>query len=119
MCLLCTQLWAEDHWSEAAAADRRDDPDGVVTLERHADRRGRRLRDRARRARLVGLVLAGHGLTLTDWEGSSYLLADRKGSQVVVHDLAAVWEAADRLTADPPDPLDPALLERLRGSHRR
>jgi len=112
VCVLCNQLWIEDHWSEAAAVGS-EAADGVVALEVHVSRRGRRLNDRAERARLVGLVLSAHALTLQDWEGSSYILRDAKGNAEVVHDLAAVWEAAERMAGRPLDPLDPAFLARL------
>jgi hypothetical protein len=112
MCVLCSQTWVEEHWADAAA-----DPGGdVVALETHASRRGRRLRDRGERARLFNLVLAECGLTLQDWEGSSYILRDGKGRVAVVPDLAQVWAKAERMTGRPVDPLDPGLLERLRKS---
>lgn len=112
MCMLCSQLWLEDHWAETA--DDAPGASGPVALETHAHRRGLRLRDRAERARLATLVLAGRGLALRDWEGSSYLLRDRKGSEVVVHDLPAAWAEAERMTGRALDPLDPALLASLR-----
>ena len=109
MCVLCSQLWIEEHWADAAA-----EPGGeVVVLETHATRRGQRLRDRAERARLFGLVLAGHGMTLQDWEGSSYILRDANGRTAVVPDLARVWEEAETMVGGALDPLDPALLQAL------
>ncbi len=115
MCVLCNQLWIEDHWSEVAAIDQ-DDGDGndVVRLEVHVQRRGQRLRDRAERARLVGLVLRGMGITLQDWEGSSYILRDAKGKSAVVQDLATVWDEVARMTGSAPDPLDASFVANLR-----
>ena len=117
MCVLCGELWSEDHWSEVAAAADQAAPDGVVAFEVHVQRRGQRLRDRAIRARLVGIVLGGYGLQLQDWEGSSYILRDQKGNTAVVADLAAVWLAAERIIGRPLDPLEPTLLDRLRTRH--
>lgn len=114
MCVLCNQLWIEDHWSEVAAIDQDDGPSDVVRLEVHVQRRGQRLRDRAERARLVGLVLRGLGITLQDWEGSSYILRDAKGKSAVVHDLATVWDEVARMTGAAPDPLDPSFVANLR-----
>jgi hypothetical protein len=113
MCVLCSQLWVEDHWSDSAgaAANARHD---IVALEAHATRRGLRLRDRATRARLFNLVLADYGLSLQDWEGSSYVLRDAKGRSAIVPNLAGVWAEAERLIGVSLDPLDPKLLERLR-----
>jgi hypothetical protein len=83
-------------------------------LETHAARRGNRLRDRAARASIVNGVLLWHGLTLQDWEGSSFILRDAKGRSAVVPHLAGMWEEAERLAGQRLDPLDPDLLERLR-----
>jgi hypothetical protein len=112
MCVLCSQLWVQDHWSDAASED--VDPDSnVVALEIHVARRGQRLRDRAARARLFNLVLKGFGLSLQDWEGSSYILRDAKGRSAVVNNLAQVWAEAEGLLGLPLDPLDPDLLRRM------
>jgi hypothetical protein len=114
MCVLCNQLWIEDHWSEVAADEPADEASGLVRLEVHVQRRGRRLRDRAERARLVGIVLRGWGISLQDWEGNSYILRDAKGKSAVVHDLATVWDEVARMTGHVPDPLDPSFIEQLR-----
>jgi len=111
MCLLCGELWREEHWAEAPSDA---GGGGVIAFEAQAERRGQRLRQRAARARLAGVVLAGSGLSLQDWEGDAYILRDAKGSAVVVHDLAGVWREAERLTGRPLDPLDDGLLARLR-----
>jgi hypothetical protein len=113
MCVLCSQLWVDDHWSDAAISAQATSS-AVVALETHASRRGQRLRDRAERARLFNLVLAERGLTLQDWEGSSYILRDRKGRSAVVPDLARVWDEAERMLGDALDPLDPELLGAMR-----
>jgi hypothetical protein len=109
VCVLCSQLWIEDHWSDAAATAIAPDSD-VVALETHAARRGQRLRDRAERVRLFNLILKRNGLSLQDWEGSSYILRDAKGRSVVINNLAQVWAEAERLLGRPIDPLDPDLV---------
>src|SRR5215218_2634226 len=114
MCVLCNQLWIEDHWSEVSAEEQLDADNGVMRLEIHVQRRGQRLRDRSERARLVGLVLAGVSITLQDWEGSSYILRDAKGKSAVVHDLAGVWAEVEQMTGNALDPLDPSFIARLR-----
>jgi hypothetical protein len=113
MCVLCSQLWVEDHWSDVAS-DVLDPGSTVVSLETHVARRGQRLRDRAERARLFNRVLQGIGLSLQDWEGSSYILRDAKGRAAVVSNLAQVWPEAESLVGRPLDPLDPVLLQNLR-----
>jgi hypothetical protein len=116
MCVLCSQLWVDDHWSDAATSGT-GEANALVVLEVHASRRGQRLRDRAERARLFNRVLAERGLTLQDWEGSSYILRDRKGRSAVVPDLARVWDEAERMLGDALDPLDPELLGAMRKRH--
>ena len=91
MCPLCGALLTE-HWA--------DGPDA---------RRARVLR-----TRMVAEVLRGFGLTLGDWGGSAYVLADRKGRAEVVHDLSTLWLEAERLAGRPLDPLDPAVVAALR-----
>ncbi|MGI9253956.1 MAG: hypothetical protein ACR2J8_09425 [Thermomicrobiales bacterium] len=113
MCVLCNQLWIEDHWSEVASEEQPDAVDGIMQLEVHVQRRGQRLRDRGERARLVGIVLGAYAITLQDWEGSSYILRDPKGNSAVVHDLATVWQEAEKMIGRPLDPLDPGFLESL------
>lgn len=114
MCILCNELWTEDHWTEVSADASRASSDSTVAFETHVDRRGRRLRDRSRRTRLVSAVLDGYGLQLEDWEGSAYILRDAKGQVAIVHDLAAVWTEAERITGRPFDPLEPTFLGRMR-----
>ena len=114
MCVLCGALWSEEHWAEIAADERPEAPDGAVALEVHVARRGQRLRDRARRAQLVSAIFAGYGLQFQDWEGSSYILRDAKGSSAIAPDLASLWPAAERILGGPLDPLAPVFLDRLR-----
>ena len=114
MCVLCGALWTEQHWAEVAADERPEAPGGTVVLEVHVDRRGQRLRDRARRAQLISAILAGSGLQFQDWEGSSYIVRDAKGNTAIAPDLAALLPAAERILGAPLDPLAPAVLDRVR-----
>ena len=114
MCVLCGALWTEQHWAEVAAEERTETPDGTVALEIHVDRRGQRLRDRARRAQLISAVFAGYGLHYQDWEGSSYIVRDAKGNTAIAPDLAALLPAAEQILGAPLDPLAPAFLDRVR-----
>ena len=84
MCVLCSVLWTEDHWAEVSAEAEPAESDDTIVLEVHMANRGRRLRDRALRARFANLLLGGYGLQLQDWEGSSYIVRDSKGSSAVV-----------------------------------
>jgi len=90
MCGLCSVLMSE-HWAEEGG--------------------GRRAR--VFRVSLLNRVLSHYGLELSDWAGSVYTLRDRKGRASVVTDIGSLWSEAERLTGQPLDPLDPALLESL------
>jgi hypothetical protein len=90
MCALCGVLMSE-HWAEA----------------------GEGRRARVFRVELLNRVLDHFGLELGDWSGSVYVLRDRKGRSEVVGDLGALWQAAERLTGGPLDPLDPGLVRAL------
>src|SRR3954447_2648946 len=99
MCPLCGALLTE-HWA---------DPEGAGA------RRGRVLR-----TRIVRRVLAGFGVTLSDWGGTAYVLHDGKGrgggGAELGPGLTTLWAEAERLAGRPLDPLDPALVEALRRS---
>ena len=114
MCVLCSVLWSEDHWAEVSAEAEPAESDDTIVLEVHMANRGRRLRDRALRARFVNRLLGGYGLQLHDWEGSSYIVRDSKGSSAVVTDLASLWTVAEQMLGRPLDPLEPRFLDVLR-----
>ncbi len=114
MCILCGVLWTEEHWAEVGADPRPVESDGTIALEVHTANLGQRLRDRALRARFANLLLGGYGLQLQDWEGSSYILRDRKGSSVIVPDLVNLWQAVEQMLGRPLDPLEPDFLDSVR-----
>ena len=118
MCVLCGAIWTEQHWAEVAADERSDAADGAVAFEVHVDRRGQRLRDRARRAQLISAILAGYGLQFQDWEGSSYIVRDAKGNSAIAPDLAALLPATEQILGAPLDPLASAFLDRVRARAR-
>lgn len=104
MCSLCGVLGGAEHWSDAAARP------GVFT--RNVERIDRR-RERASRVTAANRILVAYGLTLSDWQGSSFVLANKTGKSEVVEDLGHLWPAAERMLGRPCDPLDPALVARL------
>lgn len=104
MCSLCGVLGGAEHWSDAAARP------GVFT--RNVERIDRR-RERVNRVAAANRILAAYGLTLSDWQGSSFVLASKTGKSEVVEDLGHLWPAAERMIGRPCDPLDPALVARL------
>lgn len=106
MCVLCGQMFSEIHWSERLL-----DPEAVTQGAGETTRR----QNRHARTRLIGKVLAHYGLDVSDdWSATNYVVGNRKGAQQVVASLAELWPAAGRMAGRPLDPLDPALLDRLR-----
>jgi hypothetical protein len=89
------------HWTEAVARP------GVFT--RTATTVERR-RERAARVAQANRVLRHFRLTLSDWQGASFLLSTATGKTEIVDNLTHLWSAAERLIGRPCDPLDPALL---------
>ncbi|MCW2724101.1 MAG: hypothetical protein JWN35_1022 [Frankiales bacterium] len=99
MCVLCYELAPDDHWSDGVSDD------AARTLPGRA---------RYRRTRLLSVVLAPYGLTVSDpGSGPQCVVADRKGAAVVAAGLPAVWRAADELSPRRLDVLDPTLLAAL------
>jgi hypothetical protein len=104
MCALCGVLGGVGHWTDAVARP------GVFT--RTATPLERR-RERMARVTQANAVLRHYRLTLSDWQGTSFLLSTATGKTEIVDDLTHVWSAAKKLTGRPCDPLDPALLAEL------
>ena len=106
MCSLCGILGGNEHWADAVARP------GVYT--RNIERIDRR-RERANRVLAANRVLVAYALTLSDWQGSSYVLANRTGKSAVIEDLGHLWPAAERMIGRACDPLDPDLIARVEG----
>jgi hypothetical protein len=70
--------------------------------------------ERTRRVHLANLILREYGLRLSDWSGSAYVIESNSGASEIVYHLNGIWSAAQRLAQRACDPLDPALLARLR-----
>ncbi len=104
MCSLCGVLGGNEHWADAVARP------GVFT--RNVERIDRR-RERARRIAAANRILSAYALTLSDWQGSSYVLASRTGKTEVIEDIGHLWPAAERMIGRPCDPLDPELIARI------
>ncbi len=104
MCSLCGVLGGSEHWADAHARP------GVFT--RNTSPLERR-RERARRIAEANRILKLFALSLSDWQGTAFLLSTRTGRTEIVDNLAHLWMAAEKLLGRPLDPLDPALLDRL------
>jgi hypothetical protein len=104
MCALCGVLGGSGHWTDAAARP------GLFT--RNVDGLQRR-RERAHRIACASRVLNYYGLTLSDWQASSYVLSTATGKTEIVDNLSHLWATAEKLLGRPCDPLDPDLILRL------
>jgi hypothetical protein len=90
VCGLCGDLTPQEHWSDRGQREQ-----------------GRR--HRLDRLRAVRRLLQGSGLTVTEWQGRGYQLGNGRGRTVLVRDLGALWQEAERMRGGRPvDPLDPA-----------
>ena len=108
MCALCGVLGGAGHWTDAAARP------GVFT--RNVDSLQRR-RERINRVACAQKVLGLYGLTLSDWQGTSFVLSTATGKTEIVDNLTHLWAAAEKLLGRPCDPLDPALVGRLEAAN--
>lgn len=110
MCVLCGEMIMNVHWTDRPLHDteyrvkRR-----IVAGEGQRDRR----RMRIRRVAVANKILDFYGLTLKDWQGSKYVLSDKKGSTKVVNDLGDMWRTAEAMSHKRLDPLDPKFLASL------
>ncbi len=104
MCALCGVLGGGGEWTDAAARPR------VFTS--HLDPPQPR-RERFNRVACAQKVLSFYGLTLSDWQASSFILSSLTGKSCLVDNLTHLWPAAEKLIGRPCDPLDPRLIERL------
>lgn len=96
------------HWTDQGSHDK-EFSNTIIVGELQRDR----MRDRLRRVYYLNRILSFYGLNLADWNGSKYLLADKKGNQQIVNDLGDLWPAAQKMASNRLDPLDPGLLSYL------
>ena len=75
MCAMCGVLGGADHWADAHARP------GVFT--RNGSPLERR-RERMRRVAFANVILVHFGLTLSDWQGTSFVLSTRTGKSAMV-----------------------------------
>lgn len=103
MCALCGVLGGSDHWTDPVKRE------GVYVRATEASQRRR---ERMHRISQANSMLKLFGLSLEDWQASSYILRNQTGKSEVIASLAALWPAAEKLAGRPMDPLEPAVLLR-------
>ena len=104
MCSLCGILGGRGHWTESAAS-----PEAFADrTEIHTP-----TRERQQRTRILNVVLAHYGLSVSDWAAGRSVLRGATGRTALVDNVGELWPAAEQLTGRALDPLDPALLATL------
>ncbi|NHA84349.1 hypothetical protein EWZ69_03060 [Helicobacter pylori] len=114
MCVLCGELISSFHWSdENYGSDSYEidenlkDPNAVISTNKNARERKRA---RLKRVGLLNQILAFYGLKIDDWQGTKFVLCDKKGQSVIVNDLGDLWGKAQNLARKEMDALDSHLL---------
>ncbi|GAA8038748.1 hypothetical protein HpCS9_05260 [Helicobacter pylori] len=114
MCVLCGELVSSFHWSdENYGSDSYEidenlrEPNALIGTNENARERKRA---RLKRVRLLNQILAFYGLKINDWQGTKFVLCDKKGQSVIVNDLGDLWDKAQKLAKKEMDALDSNLL---------
>lgn len=117
MCVLCGELISSFHWSDENYGS--DGSDGYgsdenlrkpnVLISANENARERK-RARLKRVGLLNQILAFYGLKIDDWQGTNFVLCDKKGQSVIVNDLGDLWGKAQNLAKKEMDALDSHLL---------
>ncbi|GAA8395034.1 hypothetical protein HpBT226_01390 [Helicobacter pylori] len=116
MCVLCGELIRSFHWTDGT-----DGTDGSGSYENENlkgsnavistnENARERKRARLKRVGLLNQILAFYGLKIDDWQGTKFVLRDKKGQSVIVNDLGDLWDKAQKLAKKEMDALDSNLL---------
>ncbi len=103
MCILCGELVSSFHWSDMNF----DRQKATISVNENARERKRA---RLKRVKLLNEILGFYGLKIADWQGSKFVLSDKKGQSVIVNDLGDLWDKARDLAKRDIDALDSKLL---------
>lgn len=109
MCILCGELVSSFHWSDESFMTQ----NATISVNENARERKRA---RLKRVKLLNEILCFYGLKIEDWQGSKFVLSDKKGQSVIVNDLGDLWDKARDLAKRDIDALDTKLLAFLRES---
>lgn len=103
MCILCGELVSSFHWSDINFAEEK----AIISVGESA---GERKKARLKRTKLLNEILRFYGLKIDDWQGSKFVLCNKKGQSVIVNDLGDLWDKAKDLAKREIDALDSNLL---------
>ncbi|MGL2841716.1 hypothetical protein ACQKAC_02065 [Helicobacter pylori] len=117
MCVLCGELISSFHWTDENYGTNGSDsyeidenlrePNVLISANENARERKRA---RLKRVGLLNQILAFYGLKIGDWQGTKFVLCDKKGQSVIVNDLGDLWDKAQNLAKKKMDALDSNLL---------
>ncbi|GAA8644602.1 hypothetical protein KYTH83_03750 [Helicobacter pylori] len=113
MCVLCGELISSFHWtdgSDGSGSYENENLKGQNALISANENARERKRARLKRVRLLNQILAFYGLKINDWQGTKFVLCDKKGQSVMVNDLGDLWDKAQNLAKKEMDALDSNLL---------
>ncbi|MGX3044110.1 hypothetical protein [Helicobacter sp. T3_23-1056] len=110
MCILCGELTQTLHWSEEAFETKTSKKSEMIV----GQEAGTRAKARIKRVKILQKILGFYGLRIEDWQGSKFILRDKKGNTALVNNLADLWQSAQNLTNIRLNPLDSKLLQYLK-----
>ncbi|MCQ2630342.1 hypothetical protein JT048_00030 [Helicobacter pylori] len=113
MCVLCGELISSFHWTDGIdgiGSYENENLKGQNALISANENARERKRARLKRVRLLNQILAFYGLKINDWQGTKFVLCDKKGQSVMVNDLGDLWDKAQNLAKKEMDALDSHLL---------
>jgi len=106
MCILCGEMISSFHWSDV----RFNEKNSLITAGQYSKER---MYSRHKRIKILSKILEFYGLEIKDWQGSKYLLSNKKGRNIIINDLGDLWHKATLLQTIEFDALDMDLLRFL------